>query len=589
MIGKYRSKVWSLVLAVMTVFAAAFGMLNARAFAESVSYYATWDEYKEAHGITAPTWNNVAAAEDELLEAAYRLYMDGDADESFKAARQAYYGYYETTGFERNVMGYISGSAVSKAELQFRAVRNVPKKGGSLEDYWAEITEMSAIIHDQANKLDGISAEGVSGVSLERAQGLAVTETSVSTSADTAAASDSGSSVSMENSGGNWGITFAACFGIILREGFEAILVVGAIIAYLVKSGNKDKLRVVYAGCVLAIIASFVCAWLLNVLMFANTENQEIIEGITALIAVVVLFYVSNWMVSKAESDAWNKYIDSQVKVSAETGSVFTLGFTAFLAVFREGAEVILFYQPLANDPTTTSAMWAGFGIGCVVLVFVFLAIRFFSVKLPIRPFFLGTSILMFIMSISFLGAGIKELIEGDVISYTSPDWLAAIIPTNDVLDVLGIYACYETLIPQLILILITFLIFVMMGWKRGSRREAGVIAIVFGGLGMHKFYIGKYGQGILYAVFCWSFIPALLGIAEGIHYLSETDEEFAEELLPKSQRGKKSKQPKPVPEPVPAEGSVTAEAERLEASLTEGKKPQNSGKSGKKQGQKKK
>ena len=577
MIEKYRSRIWSLLLAVLIVFAAASGLMSVTAHAADVSYYATWDEYKDAHGITAPTWNNVAAAEDELLEAAYRLYMEGDADESFKAARQAYYGYYETTGFERNVMGYISGSAVSKAELQFRAVRNVPKKGGTLEEYWVEITEMSAIIHDQANKLDGIGDEGVSGVSLERAQGLASAGTAASAAAntsETSPAADTAAAVSMENSGGNWGITFAACFGIILREGFEAILVVGAIIAYLVKSGNKDKLKVVYAGCVLAIIASFVCAWLLNVLMFANTENQEIIEGITALIAVVVLFYVSNWMVSKAESDAWNKYIDSQVKVSAETGSVFTLGFTAFLAVFREGAEVILFYQPLTNDESTTGAMWAGFGTGCVVLVFVFLAIRFFSVKLPIRPFFLGTSILMFIMSISFLGAGIKELIEGDVISYTSPDWLAAIIPTNDVLDVLGIYACFETLIPQLILILITFLIFVMMGWKRNSRREAGIIAIVFGGLGMHKFYIGKYGQGILYAVFCWSFVPALLGVAEGIHYLSESDEEFAEELLPKSLRGKNGKNKK-IPEPVPAEGSVSAEAERIETSLSESKPKQ--------------
>lgn len=545
----YRSRLLSLILAAAVLLAVSLGVLNMTAYAEGVSYYATWDEYKDAHGITAPTWNDVAAAEDELLEAAYRLYMNGDADESFKAARQAYYGYYETTGFERNVMGYISGSAVSKAELQFRAVRNVPKKGGTLDDFWAEIVEMSQIIHDQANKLDHIDADGVSGVSLERAQGLATTSAGAASASQqtgtASASSDSGSTVS---SGGNWGITFAACFGIILREGFEAILVVGAIIAYLVKSGNKDKLKVVYAGCVLAIIASFICAWLLNVLMFANTENQEIIEGITALIAVVVLFYVSNWMVSKAESDAWNKYIDSQVKVSAETGSVFTLGFTAFLAVFREGAEVILFYQPLANDESTTGAMWAGFGVGCVVLVFVFLAIRFFSVKLPIRPFFLGTSILMFIMSVSFLGAGIKELIEGDVISYTSPDWLAAIIPTNDVLDVLGVYACYETLIPQLILILITFLIFVMTGRKRGNRREAGVIAIVFGGLGIHKFYIGKYGQGILYAVFCWSFIPFFLGIADGIHYLTETDEEFAEELLPKPKKAKdkKAKDQKP-------------------------------------------
>ena len=336
-------------------------------------------------------------------------------------------------------------------------------------------------------------------------------------------------------------VTFLACFGIILREGLEAILVVGAIIAYLVKSGNKDKLKVVYTGSVLAIIASFICAWLLNLLKLANSANQEIIEGITALIAVLVLFYVSNWMVSKAESEAWTKYIDEQVKVSAETGSLFTLGFTAFLAVFREGAEVILFYQPLLADKSSISWVWAGFGVGCVVLIFVFLAIRFLSVKLPIRPFFLGTSILMFVMSISFLGSGVKELIEGDVISMTSPAWLSTLIPTNNVLDVLGIYPCFETLIPQIILIFITLMIFVMQKWKTKNKNEAGILAIVLGGFGMHKFYLGKYGQGLIYAAFCWSFIPALIGIAEGIHFLTESQEQFEEEFSKP-----KAKKPKP-------------------------------------------
>ena len=252
------------------------------------------------------------------------------------------------------------------------------------------------------------------------------------------------------------------------------------------------------------------------------------------MIAVLVLFYVSNWMVSKAESETWTKYIDEQVKISTETGSMFTLGFTAFLAVFREGAEVILFYQPLLADESSINMVWAGFGVGCVVLVFAFLAIRFFSVKLPIRPFFLGTSILMFIMSISFLGSGIKELIEGDVITMTSPAWLSAIIPTNNVFDVLGIYPCFETLVPQLVLILITVMIFVMQNWKTKNKKEAGVLAIVFGGIGMHKFYLGKYGQGLIYAALCWTFIPALLGIVEGIHFLTESEEQFKEELEPK-------------------------------------------------------
>jgi high-affinity iron transporter len=94
--------------------------------------------------------------------------------------------------------------------------------------------------------------------------------------------------------------------------------------------------------------------------------------------------------------------------------------------------------------------------------VFVFLLIKFMSLRIPLKPFFTGTSILMFLMSISFLGAGIKELMEGDIItSITSPSWLQW-IPYNDVLDVLGIYPILETLIPQLILLAVTIVIFVI-------------------------------------------------------------------------------------------------------------------------------
>ena len=248
-------------------------------------------------------------------------------------------------------------------------------------------------------------------------------------------------------------------------------------------------------------------------------------------------------MISKAEADTWNKYIDDQVKMSAETGSVLTLAFTAFLAVFREGAEVILFYQPLLSGGDNRNMVWGGFGLGCVVLVFVFLAIRFLTVKLPIRPFFLGTSILMFVMSISFLGSGIKELIEGDVIDMTSPDWLQALIPFNDTLDVLGIYPVLETLIPQLILVLITIMIFVMQGWKEKRKSEAGLLAILFGGLGMHKFYLGNYGQGLLCVAFCWTLIPAVIGVMQGVHYLTESQDQFEDELQPKKRAPKKNTQ----------------------------------------------
>lgn len=531
--GHKRLTAFAVIAAAMIMLSQVFSAIRASA----VDYYGSWTEYTD-NGGAASTWNDVANAIDDVMAASIELYKEGNYDESYDAAVAIYNFYYETSGFERNVNGY-SGSEVSKAELQFKTARKTVKAGTSeadLDGIIEEFIKLSEILHSQANHLDGNGDDGVSGIA---ADGTRVASDNASDDTSSKSSSSGGTVVGPGSSGSSGAVTFLSCFGIILREGLEAILVVGAIIAYLIKSGHKDKLKVVYAGCVLAIGASFLSAWLLDRLKLANTANQEIIEGVTALIAVVVLFYVSNWMVSKAESDAWNKYIDDQIKESAETGSAFTLGFTAFLAVFREGAEVILFYQPLINDSTSTSYVWGGFGVGCVVLAVVFLAIRFLSIKIPLRPFFLGTSVLMFIMSISFLGSGIKELIEGDVIDMTSPEWLQGIIPFNDTLDVLGIYPVLETLIPQLILILLTVTIFVIQKWERNSHIECGLVAIVFGSLGLHKFYRGKYGRGMLYFLFCWSGIPALVGILEGIHYLTQTQEQFEEEGKPKPKKKK--------------------------------------------------
>ena len=403
-------------------------------------YCATWEEYTTAAGmpLQVTKWNDVADAMAEVFRTAKEKYAAGDAQGAYDCINNGYYGYYETTGFERNTMGYISGARKSEVELQFSACKSAAN-GGSAEEFNKATDVLRTMIHTDANKLDGVDENGEA--------------TGTSRSAAVA--------------------TFIACFSIILREGFEAILVVGAIIAYLIKTTErspeerKRQLRPVYIGAVLGIVLSFVSAWALNQLKLANSASQEVIEGVTALIAVLVLFYVSNWMVSKSESEVWDAYIKSKVGEATEKGSNFALAFTAFLAVYREGAEVILFYQPLLSGDNM-NMVWLGFGVGCVCLVFVYIAIRILSIRLPLKPFFLATSILMAIMSIAFLGSGIKELIEGDVISMTSPPWVAW-IPSNSFLEILGIYPCVETIVPQLILLAITIGTFVY--WMKKNRK----------------------------------------------------------------------------------------------------------------------
>jgi high-affinity iron transporter len=307
-------------------------------------------------------------------------------------------------------MSYISGSRATKVEYQFSIIKKAMTNKRPPEEVKAALTDLSRWLREDANQLDGTK------------------ET-------------------------EWGVFLGALL-IITREGFEAIIIVGAIIAYLIKSGNAEKTRAVYHGAFIALIASVLLAFALNNIASLGGANQEIIEGVTMLIAVAVLFYVSNWMVSKAGAEAWSGYIKSKVEKSLGGGSLFSLAFAAFLAVFREGAETILFYQALMGTTKTyTNMIWAGLGVGCVLLVVIYAAIRFLSIKIPLKPFFIGTSALLAVMSLSFLGSGIKELQEGNVISVTP-------VGGFDSIDLLGIYPTMETLLPQAVLLAVTLITF---------------------------------------------------------------------------------------------------------------------------------
>ena len=424
------------------------------------TWYLTLDEHLAAYGIEEWNYNDLALWIQGVANHAVELYASGENDEAYQYAKATYWGYYETSGFERNTMSYISGARVSEVELAFTTLRKSIKKDNGVEAAQEAADALCEMLITDGQIL---SPEGP-----------------IATASESDETQSSGSGTGTARSSGSGIAVFLGSFAIILREGLEAILIVGAIIAYLIKTGNKKGVVPVYIGSAFAVVCSFAMAGIINMLLAKSAEyhmSQEIIEGVAALTAVVVLFWVSNWMVSKSESAAWTQYIEGQVSAGADRGSMFGLAFTAWLAVFREGAEVILFYQPMLSEDRP-DMVWAGFGFGVVCLVVVFLAIRFLSVRLPLKPFFMGTSILMAAMSISFLGAGIKELMEGGVLDsfewmISSPSWLSW-IPYNDTLDVLGIYPLVGTIVPQLILLAITIVTFVMhLRKNKEIRKEA--------------------------------------------------------------------------------------------------------------------
>jgi high-affinity iron transporter len=358
------------------------------------------------------SWNEIVDEMEAVCEKAYDIYAAGDIAAAKEQVDVAYFNYYEKLGFERAVMAYVSGDRAAQVEYQFSFIKKAMTAGEAGAEVKDTLDILVRYLREDANQLDG-KQESAAAV-------------------------------------------FSASLLIILREGFEAIIIVGAIIAYLIKSGNRQKTAAVYWGSLAALGASVIMAVVLNNLSAISGANQEIIEGVTMLIAVLVLFYVSNWMVSKAEAEAWSGYIEGKVQSSMARGSVFSLAFAAFLAVFREGAEVILFYQALLADTQTYFNMiWIGLGVGCAALVVVYILIRVLSIRLPLKPFFLGTSVLLSIMAISFIGSGVKELQEGNAISVTPVGVISSV-------DLLGIYPTLETLLPQAALLILTVVTFVL-------------------------------------------------------------------------------------------------------------------------------
>jgi high-affinity iron transporter len=380
---------------------------------------------KEEPVASTKNWTKIAGDMAAVLDAAYAAYRKGDQKAARDQVDAAYFQYYEKLGFERITLTRISGERASVVEYQFSAAKKAIARGDSDAEVKESLDILAAYLKEDASQLDS---------KVESALGV-----------------------------------FLGSLLIILREGFEAILIVGAIVAYLIKSGNKKSTRPVYWGSLAALILSVGMAWILSALTStASGQNQEIIEGATMLLAVAVLFYVSNWMVSKSEAEAWSSYIEGKVQNSITRGSMFSLAFAAFLAVFREGAETILFYQALlAGNQTYLNMVWLGLGVGSVGLVVIYILIRVLSIRIPLKPFFLGTSVLLFVMSVAFTGSGIKELQEGNVIPVT-------MLPLGFTVDILGIYPTLETLIPQVLLLGLTVFTFVFQLRKNKRLRSLG-------------------------------------------------------------------------------------------------------------------
>ncbi|HDR1068820.1 TPA: FTR1 family protein [Pasteurella multocida] len=350
-------------------------------------------------------WQKVTNEINQRIQQAMNLYQQGEQKKAMLAVQDTYFDVFESSGME-NKIGARDSNMKAELEGYFTRLVSLIKANASSDQ-----------LQQQANQL----AQGLSK-SVEMLQG---------------------------GKQSHWSM-FLYSLLIILREGLEALLIVAAIVTYLIKNQHQDKLPVIRQSVYVALIASLITAVIFQ-FVFANAgASRELLEGFTMMIAVVMLFMMSYWLLSKVEAQNWQRYLEGKLSSALTTGSLIGLWLTSFLAVYREGAETVLFYYALVADATSAVSylyLFAGLVVGIVILTICYLIMRYTVVKLPLKPFFMFTGTFMYLMAFVFAGKSVLELIEGKLFEPT-------LIVGAPEISWLGIYPYLETLIPQVILLI---------------------------------------------------------------------------------------------------------------------------------------
>ena len=367
-------------------------------------------------------WAQISTQVNAGVQQAIRLYEQGDTAKAMVTVQDTYFDIFESTGMENKI-----GSRDSNFKAQ-------------LEGYFTRLVSLMKA-GTEKEKLQ----EQAQGLSQGLSQAVAMLQGGEQT---------------------DWSM-FLYSLLIIVREGLEALLIVAAIVAYLVKNNHQDKLPVIRQSVYVALLGSVITAVIFQLIFSNSGASRELLEGFTMMIAVVMLFMMSYWLLSKVEAQNWKRYLEGKLSTALTAGSLIGLWLTSFLAVYREGAETVLFYYALVGDAKSAVSyayLFAGFAVGVVILAICYFIMRYTVVKLPLKPFFMFTGSFMYLMAFVFAGKSVLELIEGKLFEPT----LISGVPE---ISWLGIYPYVETLVPQAVLLVAAVFAFIYMKYQ--SRKSA--------------------------------------------------------------------------------------------------------------------
>lgn len=215
---------------------------------------------------------------------------------------------------------------------------------------------------------------------------------------------------------------FTASLVILLREGLEALLVVIALMTVLIRTNRNDALKYVHLGWLFALFAGVATWAVAQSIIDISGASREVMEGVAALLAAIMLLYVGIWMHSKTNAEHWQAYIQKHINTQLRSGTLWGLTLLSFIAVYREVFETVLFYQSLLTQasPAQYSTAVLGFLAAIIILAIIAWAILKYSIKLPIARFFSTTTYLLLALAFILMGKAITALQEAAMINISS-------------------------------------------------------------------------------------------------------------------------------------------------------------------------
>ncbi|WP_227753704.1 MULTISPECIES: FTR1 family protein [Ramlibacter] len=242
------------------------------------------------------------------------------------------------------------------------------------------------------------------------------------------------------------GTTFLGALTILLREGVEALLIVVGMIAFLRKAQRHDVARYVHAGWITALAAGGATWGAATYVIAISGASREVTEGVSSVFAAIVLLGVGLWMHQKSSAGRWQAYLNDKLSAAMTRRSAWALFALAFIAVYREVFETVLFYSALAVEGSG-AALLGGLGAGVVLLGLIAWALLRTSARMPIGKFFSISSVLVAVLAVVLVGKGVAGLQEAG--------WVAASPFTAPRVEVLGIFPSKQTIAAQFVVLVI--------------------------------------------------------------------------------------------------------------------------------------